>query len=526
MLPYLVVIPLLISVFMFVFSFARFGRAVAVIAQTFFTGFAFYIFMLARQETIYDVIGGFDSVLGIILRVDNVSSALILLTTVIFLAVSIYSFDVKQSKLYWLLMFIWQGMIIGVFLTRDLFNIFVLMEVSTVVISVLFMYNRHSRSMYDGVIYIMVNIVAMQFYLFGLAYLYMITGALDINVITVRIQELEASQLVLPYALIMTGMAFKCALLPIFSWIPKVRAIPRAPSPVAAIISGLHVKCIIFVIIQINDIFYMLDISIYFIIIGIITAIGGIIMSLGQKDIKLILAYSSIAQVGLIIIGLNLGGSYAFIGSVYHMVNHALFKVALFLGSGMIIEIYGTRDISKISGIFKLNPLFAIINLLAIAAIMGTPIFNGFISKYFIMSDLGGPLFWIISIINLGTLTVFIRYATMMFGKPTVNIKNQKMPSAKVLSVSVLGVLCLVLGLFSANSIQALFNVPVDISFAGYIEKVVIFAISFVAAIFLYKYIFNKNILIKKIGALDCSFKSICFSLGCFFGIILLFVGI
>ena len=525
MLSYLVAIPLLISVFLFIFSFAKAGRVVAILLQMVQVGYAIHIFWQSRTEAIYDVVGGYPSVLGIILRADAVSAAFVIVTAIIFLMASIYSFNEKQSKLYWFMMFIWQAMIVGLFLTRDFFNVFVLLEVSTVVVVVLIMYNRHSRAMYDGIIYLMVNIVAMQFYLFGLGYLYMLTGTLDMSTMRAHAQQLEPSQLILPLTLVVTGMAFKAALLPIFSWMPKVRAIPRTPSPVAAILSGLHVKTIIFILIQLFYVFPQVDMSAVMMTLGIVGAVGGIIFAIAQRDIKLILAYSSIAQVGLIMIGFSLSGEYAYYGSLYHMINHAIFKVALFLASGMIIEVYGTRDINKISGIFKKSPTLAVIILLAIGGIVGAPFFNGSMSKYFMMAQVDGPMFWVMTIINFGTITVFVRFATMLFGKPQ-DATKAKLDGCKVVTVGLLGLLSLGLGIGGVYSINFLKDpsLPLTIDTWGYIEKVIAFAISLVIAIVGYKLVLKKANL-RPIERFDVSFKGICLSLGAFFAIILLVVG-
>lgn len=107
-------------------------------------------------------------------------------------------------------------------------------------------------------------------------------------------------------------------------------------------------------------------------------------MAVGQKDLKLILAYSTVSQVGLIMMGINIGTEIAFWGSFYHIFSHTIFKSTLFLTAGLISESYGTRNIYKIRGLFKRMPLVSSATALDVLGVIGAPFFNGSISKYLI----------------------------------------------------------------------------------------------------------------------------------------------
>ena len=181
MLTYYVIVPILIAVFLYFFS-DRVGRVIAIAAQFLFLLGAFY---LLSQTQNYGVIitnvGNFRSYLGINLKADTLSAVFVLLSAVIFLAAAVFSLNESRSKLFWFLLFIWESALVGLFLTRDFFNIFVMAEVATVVVAVLLMYDRHRRRIYDGMIFLMTNVVAIQFYLFGVGYVYMLTGRLDMQ---------------------------------------------------------------------------------------------------------------------------------------------------------------------------------------------------------------------------------------------------------------------------------------------------------------------------------------------------------
>jgi len=525
MLTYFVIAPILIAVFLYLFSSTRSSRVIAIIAQAAIAIFTFNLFIESRQGEILTVVGGYRGVLGITLKADMISSTLVMVTAILFLLAAIYGLKEPSSKLYWLLMFIWEGLLIGIFFSRDFFNVFVLLEVATLIVAVLIMYVREKRSMFDGLIFLMANTVAVQFYLFGIGYVYMLTGTLDMETAGEVIATLDRSQLILPYGLIMTALAFKCALIPLASWLPKVQAVPRAPSAVSAILSGLHIKCAVILFIRFQEMFAPITSNELFLVIGIITALTSVIMAFSQKDIRLILAYHSTAQVGLIITGLNLGGEYAFTGSMYHAINHAIFKSALFLSAGIIVRMYKTRDIYKIRGLRKRSPLLAATTLMAILGITGAPFFNGSISKYFMMYEAGGVVFWALALINFGTIISFVKYSGMFFGEDTSN-KSVRIDANKQVSVAVLGFMCLFMGVFGVAIVDFLFGTNVKFSILGYTEKALMFFISLSIAVISLRFIKQTNPVLTRIRGIDLNFRGICISVGAFFAVLLIFTEI
>ena len=524
MLFHFVIIPILIAVFLYLFPYSKIVRIIAIISQLALVYLAVDLFSVTRTETIIVGIGNFDSVLGIVLRADNLSSMFILLTSFIYLIAAIYSFHENNSRLFWFLLFVWEGLLLGIFLSCDLFNIFVLLEVATVAVAVLIMFNRSNRSMYDGMIYLMINVVVIQFYLFGIGYIYKLTGVLDIYSAAEAISTMDSSELLLPYALIMTAIALKCAMVPLFNWLPKAHGTPGAPSSVSAILSGLHIKGAVYLFIRVQTLFSGTAMREFFLAAGIITGIMGLILALSQTDIKRILAFSTISQIGLIIIGLNVQDIYTFTGSLYHIINHALFKSALFLGAGIIINMYKTRDINKISGLFKLSPLLGTVTIMAIFGITGVPLFNGSISKFFIVSGTNRLISAAIIIINLGTITLFIKYAAILFGKPPSSLKGIKPADTfQQAAVTILGALCFAAGIFGEEFINLFFNVHLTVDPAGFLEKAVLFAGSLITGFLLYKFYINKSVLLKRISEIDIGFRGMCISIGIFFGIIMLY---
>ena len=522
MLSFFVTVPTVIAVFLYIFPFEKAGKLMAIAAQAALTYFSSYLFLQSNHEEIVSVVGNFYSVMGIILKVDTLSSVFLTLTSFIFLIVALYTLNGSTSRLFLLLLFIWQGMLNGIFLTRDLFNLFVLLEVKTVVAAVLIMYYRGNRSVYDGMLYLMLNTVAILFYLFGVGYIYKLTGVLDMDAAARIMRYMDSSSLLLPYALIMMPISLKCALVPLFSWLPKAHGTPGAPTVVSAILSGLHIKAGIYLFIRLQAFFEVIDGSWFFLTIGIITGIAGFMMALAQTDIKLILAYSTISQMGMIMIGLNLGDAYSYTGSIYHVINHALFKTALFLCAGIISHAYGTRDLNKIRGVFRQMPFAGIATIMAVLGITGTPLFNGSISKYFIVSGADWLVSGAVIFINLGTITTFIKYSSMLFGHSEGRQDFEKTDKCKQAVVFILGAICFAGGIFGEEFIKFLFDVSVGVDAAGYLEKTFLFAGSVIAGFLIFKFYVKKSRLLAWIKDFEIGFRGICILMGAFFAVILL----
>ena len=527
MLTYFVIIPVLLGIFLYLFSSANIGRILAILVQVGLVCFSYYLFTLSRVEEVVTLVGGYHGLAGVILTADTLSSVFILLTTFMFLIASIYSFNQDNGKFFWLLMFLWQSSLIGIFLTRDFFNVFVLIEVVTLVVAILIMFNRSNRSMYDGIIYLMVNIVAIKFYLLGVGYVYMLTGVLDINAATQVLHDNHPlSAQIVPYALIMTTIALKCALLPLFSWLPKAHGTPGAPPAVSALLSGVHIKSGVYLFIRMHEVFEGVAATEFFLVVGIITGIGGFILAMSQSDMKLILAYHTVSQVGLIMVGLNMPNYVSQTGAMYHIFNHAFFKGGLFLSAGLIIKAYGTRDVYKIRGVMKRYPLLGISTVMAILGITGAPLFNGMISKYFITYGADWLMNGVLIFMSLGTIVSFVKYSTILFGEGEG--ERVRIDLHKQLSVFALGVMCLIGGLFSSWFVYFLFGVHTDIGIAGYLQKVGIFAVSLVAGFLIYTYYVSRSKLMKKVKAIDLGFRSICVAVVAVFAVIMVavYVGI
>ncbi|MBF7097075.1 complex I subunit 5 family protein [Alkalibacter mobilis] len=472
-------------------------------------------------------VGGWGDYMGITLRSDLLAASMVFLTTFIFLATLLFNYkDSYSDGLFHFLFTSLEGLIIGIFLSNDLFNIFVLIEVSTVIISILIMYKRDGRSIYDGTMYLLINIVGMSFFLFGLGILYKRLGVIDLHAVKIAVENLDDPEvIILPYAFIITAVSLKSALMPLFSWLPKAHGTPSAPSSVSALLSGLYVKIGVYLFIRIQIAFApTIDTSELFLFTGFITAVIGFVLAITQKDLKLILAYHTVSQIGLIMMGLSVGKMQTYWGSVYHILNHAIFKSTLFLTAGMIIDEYKTRNIYEIRGVLKRMPAVGYATIFAIFGITGAPLFNGSISKYLIAYGAKGS--WVeyaLVFINLGTIISFVKYSQIFPGNSPKSIKFKE-SMFKNSVVVFLGFLCLAGGLFARNVIMIVFDVGIAVDPLSYWLKVLVFAASLMISVGIYQGLLKKKKYLSLINSLELSFNGVCLSILLFFSTVLFYL--
>ena len=491
-----------------------------VIGQVFIFGLSIYSYATVYREGPLRATLGYDnSFIAISLVGDQIGSLFVMLTCFLFLMMLIYNFHKHyMNQLFLFLFMLLQGLINGIFLSNDFFDLYTLIELSTVTVAVLIMYKKDSQSIYDGMVYLLTNLVSMTFFLLGIGYLYKIFGHLDFETIKALMPEIKNPRtLILPYTLLITSIGLKSAIMPLFSWLPRAHGTPSAPSIVSAILSGLYVKGGIYLLIRFQDTFsYHLDTSKAFLVMGFLTAVIGFIFALSQTDIKLILAYHTVSQIGLIIFGLSMGSDYSYYGAIYHIINHAIFKSTLFLTAGIIIEEYHTRDIRQIHGVFKRMPFVAVIMIVAIMGITGAPLFNGSVSKYLIQkgTSYSNLLELALIVINLGTIISFVKYATMLLGPHEERYKvrmNQKIALGLLASITFIG------GLFGQQFVNFIFQLDIQISPESWLKKGLVYAISMTIGILFYKYLYKKIRFFHTMREIELTFNEIIYSIFFFF---------
>lgn len=476
------------------------------------------LFLEVRADgPVRTVVAGWPDGAGIALSADLFSSLLVALAGWFFLFMLAFAARKHYTNRLFMFLFVTlEGLLIGTFLSGDLFNVYVLLELSTLVVSILIMYKRDKQTLYDGMFYLMMNLASMSFMLLGIGFVYRALGSLDFSQIAVRAAAVSNPRsLIVPFALVFTGVGLKSAFFLLNAWLPKAHGAPSAPSIVSAILSGIQVKAGVYLVVRMLELFgAALPLQPLLLALGFAGAVSGFVLAMAQEQIKLVLAYSTISQIGLIVVGLAAGTQAQFYGALLHVVNHAFAKALLFLCAGIMIHRYGTKKLAQIRGVFRTMPLIGVAAAAGILAIVGTPLFNGSISKYLIQGTLvWEPVQLGILLVNLGTATTFAKFATVLFGAPSTQAASgelSRQPDPWTTGVVlVLGLSCLAAGIFAAPIIRTLFQTDLSISGALATQKLVIYAVTVGLALLIYRFVVRGSRVLAWIGGRTFYFNDV-----------------
>lgn len=314
----------------------------------------------------------------------------------------------------------------GIALVTDLFSLYVFLEVTGVSSFILIALRRDVLGLEGSFKYFVLSAIASAFILVGLAFLFMEAGSLRYD----AIQALFASGAAINPILLMLGMIFfisglsiKCGLVPFHGWLPD--AYQSAPAAVSVMLSGIVTKMAgAYAVIRllgslIND--YSV-INLAFVLLALTSIVIGAVAAIAQKDFKRILAYSSISQIGYIILGVACGNFIGLVGAVLHFFNHATFKTTLFVNAAAVEKQTGTMDIGKLGGLQKQMPVTGVASIIAFLSAAGIPPLAGFWSKLLIIIatwQIMGPVIAGIALfVSLLTAAYFLRLQRRVFFGP------------------------------------------------------------------------------------------------------------
>jgi len=335
--------------------------------------------------------GGWPTPIGIDLRLDALANLLLLAVSLVGFAVALYSVDymrrfTARGYFYSLFLLMVTGMN-GVILAGDLFNLYVFLEVAAVASYSLVAFGCAHEELEASFKYIVLGSLSSALILVAIALVYGITGTLNMAHMAGRIAETGMdAPLLLAFGLFICGFSFKSALVPFHAWLPDAH--PSAPAPVSAMLSGVLIKAIgIYVLARlVFNVFGIGESELGLLRwLGMLSMVAGGLLAAGQKDIKRLFAYSSISQVGFMVLGLGLGTPLGLVGALYHLINHAMFKSLLFLNAGAVEYATGTRKLKELGGLNRALPVTGATSLIGSMSIAGVPPFNGFWSKLIII---------------------------------------------------------------------------------------------------------------------------------------------
>lgn len=471
-LPILVLIPLFLgSVLVPAVGMTRRSLAypTALLSLAATLGFAWrQLIVVMHGGTIRYRVAGWDPPYGIELYVDLLSAFVVLIIAVIAMLVVVYAGsavrrEIPQQEIgFFSVMLIMLTGLNGMVLTGDLFNLYVFFEVSSLSGYALMAVGGRKAPV-SAFRYLIMGTVGASCYLMGVGYLYVLTGSLNmVDVASLAPQLLENPAFLISAVLMVVGLGLKMALFPMHLWLPD--AYTYASSTATAIIAPVMTKVSAYALIRMLYFVYGLDRLESVIPLGsVITWLGltgvvvGSVMAIAQKDVKRMLAYSSVAQVAYIGVGIGLGTPLALVGALLHVMNHAAMKCCLFLVTGSVYQQTGSTRQNSFNGIGRRMPLTFLGFTIAALAMVGIPPTNGFFSKWYLI--LGGLQkdAWavVIVVVFSGLLTgvYFFRLLARIYTNPTegqieTTATGESSP-AMVAPILLLGAMLLLLGLFN-----------------------------------------------------------------------------
>ena len=400
---------------------------------------------------------GFKTPLGIDLRLDGLSSLMLVAVNLIGLAATIFSVDymkryTAKSRYYSLFLLMVAGMN-GVVLTGDLFNLFVFMEVAAISSYALVAFGCEHDELEASFKYAVLGSVASSFILIGIALLYGLTGTLNMAHAATNLARGDGGRsVVLALGFFVCGFGLKAALVPFHAWLPDAH--PSAPAPVSAMLSGVVIKALgVYVIARLVFNLFGPSDSLLRIVrwLGVVSMVVGVFLAIGQWDMKRLFAYHSISQIGYVALALGIGTPLGIVGGLFHMANHSVFKSLLFLNAGSVEYASGTRNLKRLGGLNQRMPVTANTSLVASMSIAGIPPFNGFWSKLIIvMACIEGGHPWLALaavLVSLMTLASFLkvqRYAFFESARAALS-QVREVPLLMRCSMLLLAALCLIL---------------------------------------------------------------------------------
>ena len=342
-------------------------------------------------------------------RADSLGLFLSLITCFVWVLASLYAIEYigKRKILFNVFLLFSLYAMLGINLTGNLYSLLLFFELFSVASAVLVMHEGSKQAIRAGFQYLFMSIVGSVAVIFAVAILWWLTGTTDLT--GTGIDGLTDGPMgIALFWLLILGFAIKAGMFPVHVWLPVAH--PIAPSPASALLSGVMIKAGAYGMIRIvYGIFGVELVSNAFMIktlmvLAVITMILGSVLAIAQTEIKRLLAYSSVAQIGYVILGITLLNINGFAGGVLHIFNHALMKGALFLAAGAIIHQTGIRNIKDLKGLGKRMPLTMAAFTMAALSMIGIPPFIGFFSKWLL--GLGA-----LDASSLGLITPFYAYA-------------------------------------------------------------------------------------------------------------------
>jgi multicomponent Na+:H+ antiporter subunit D len=367
--------------------------------------------------------GGWAPPLGIEYRVDAVNAYVLLIVSAIASVVMPFAresvrheFGVRRAYLFYTAFLLCFAGLLGVTITGDAFNLFVFLEISSIASYMLIAMGKDRRALIAAYRYLILGTIAATFIVIGVGLLYHNTGTLNMMDLAERLPHDEAGRSIgAAFAFLVVGISLKLALFPLHLWMPNAYA--YAPSMVSAFLAATATKVAVYVLLRFLFTVFNVELSFgvmpldsILLVLAIIAMFAASIVAVYQNDLKRMLAYSSVAQIGYMVLGISFATALGLTASILHLFNHALMKGGMFLALGCVFYRIGSVHIRDLHGIAKTMPWTMAAFVLGGFGLIGVPLTVGFISKWYLIMAAIERGWWAVAVLVLAASLVAVIY--------------------------------------------------------------------------------------------------------------------
>lgn len=416
-LPFPVLIPLIFAgITLLMFRHSKAQQITSIIGMTLATAVGVVLVVAATNGPMVLDVGSWAAPIGITLVGDRLATLMLVVSHVVSLAVLIYSVAQNLSDptpsapvpVYHPTFLILSAGVSNSFLTGDLFNLYVGFEILLAASFVLITIGGTRGRVRAGSVYVVVSLVSSAIFLTAIAWIYGVTGTVNMALLAERLRELPSSTTLAMELLLLVAFGVKAAVFPLGAWLPD--SYPTAPAPVTAVFAGLLTKVGIYAIIRLEFVLFPGDrLANLLGIIGIFTMIVGILGAVAQDDAKRLLSFTLVSHIGFMLWGISLNTAAGLAASIYYAAHHIIVQTTLFLIVGLIERLAGTTSLTKISDLARRAVLLSIMFMITAMNMVGIPPMTGFIGKLGLAQasvESGTPLAW--TLLGVGLLTSFL----------------------------------------------------------------------------------------------------------------------
>ena len=411
---------------------------------------------VARDGALRYEMGGWPAPFGIEFVVSDFNTPVLLLVSFVAVVAAVYSrrgvaaeVDARRTPLLYTCLCLTLTGLLGLAVTGDVFNAFVFLEISSLSTYALIAMGRHRRALLASFRYLVIGTVGATFVLIGIGLAYAVTGTLNMADLARRLSDVDGNRaLYAAVVFVFVGLAVKMAVFPLHAWLPGAYA--EAPSAVSTFVAAASTKVAIYVFCRFaftvfgaTLVFRTMPVGRIGLLLACLAMLAGSAAACFQQDLKYLLAWSSVAQIGYIVAGISLATTAGVSAAYLHVINHAVIKAALFAAAGLLVLRLGSARLDALAGLGRRMPWTFAAIVVAGLGLIGVPPTAGFTSKWALAAALIEAGAWPVLVVMLASSLLALVYVGRVvevawFREPPAQVEPVRPPASMVAAIWVL----------------------------------------------------------------------------------------